>query len=289
MQPSAWGESRYTAWPYLLLPLSSGVFGLWYLLYLFDVAPALLQVVPRSQLMFLTSQLAIALFAVYLVVIFVDTAQRESQAADRQRRQEAAMNQLTTVLEDHLTMLVAWHVASQPEPSAEPPQQYATFFNETYLDSVARLDFAAPVGAGRSQSLTWLAWSAAKLETMNEEIASIIELYGDAFDPAVIEQLHALANSRLGRHLRTAEEAELTAHVPEESALVLMAESPNSDALAGHLDVVIEILETHDELGSSPVTPLDELSVWDDETHPTAGGAQAGPEAAESEPYYKFV
>ena len=61
-------------WPYLSLLVSSVAVGVVYLLYLFELAPTLIGVVPRSQLIFLLGQLSVTLFGAYLVVVFVDRA-----------------------------------------------------------------------------------------------------------------------------------------------------------------------------------------------------------------------
>ena len=72
MQATAELSDDLLQWPYLSLLVSSVAVGVVYLLYLFELAPTLIGVVPRSQLTVLLGQLSVTLFGAYLVVVFVD-------------------------------------------------------------------------------------------------------------------------------------------------------------------------------------------------------------------------
>ena len=313
-------DPRVFEWPYVLLPLSSGVFGLGYVLYLFESAPALVGLFPRSEVRFVLSQLSIALFAAYLVVVFVtrtvtessDTASdsgadsRESHqpagnssadgdsadapttrsaadsAATPVEPQTAAMNQFTQALDEHLAMLCAWYVAANDDPPEEPPASYRALFADDFAATVRRLDFSTAYDAGGSKPTTWLSWSAVRLGEFRRETMAIIDIHSAALDPSVVEQLHTLGNSRLTKRVITADEADL----PTEPALLLFPDDTD-DPPSAHLDTLRDVLAIHETQGSSAVTPIHEQDCWTADRYPREGVARAAADS-DDEQYYKL-
>ncbi|RJX42006.1 hypothetical protein DM826_10115 [Halonotius aquaticus] len=325
-------------WPYLSLLVSSVAVGVVYLLYLFELAPTLIGVVPRSQLIFLSGQLSVTLFGAYLVVVFVDrsataapdtgqsTARSDTSggavrhAADAQQHSdgdsdadntdrdgeatdigddggsgdnsddensthETAMTQFTQALDEHLGMLCAWYVAAHPDSIGEPPASYDALFDGDFAETVRRLDFAAP-HEGEPHDGTWIAWSAVRLTEFRRETMAIIDVHSDSIDPTVGASLHNLANSRLTKRVITADEAALPDHLPADTALVLFTEADSDDPLHAHLELLREMLATHETHSAMAVTPPAERDCWSGD-NPEAGVARANA-AGDAEQYYKL-
>ena len=316
-------------WPYLSLLASSVAVGIVYLLYLFELAPTLIGVVPRSQLTVLLGQLSVTLFGAYLVVVFIDrsaaatpdalqsTARSDSpngavrhtgsagrrsdgdneatdvggdsgtddDSSDENSTHETAMTQFTQALDEHLGMLCAWYVAAHPDSTGEPPASYDALFDADFAETVRRLDFAAPHEGGPRNG-TWIAWSAVRLSEFRRETMAIIDVHSDSIEPAVGASLHNLANSRLTKRVITAEEAALPDHLPADTALVLFTETNGDDPLHAHLELLREMLATHETHSATSVTPIGERDCWSGSS-PEAGVARANA-ADEAEQYYKL-
>jgi len=322
-------------WPYLSLLLSSVAVSLVYLLYLFELAPTLIGVVPRSQLIFLLGQLSVTLFGAYLVVVFVDrstaptpdalqsTARSDSldgavrhagsaeqrsdgdsdaddtdgeaanvgddgtdgDSGDETSTHETTMTQFTQAFDEHLGMLCAWYVAANPDLAGGPPASYDALFDGDFAETVRRLDFAAPHEGGPHDG-TWVAWSAVRLTEFRRETMAIIDVHSESIDPTVGASLHNLANSRLTKRVLTADEAALPDHLPADTALVLFTEADSDDPLQAHLEVLRELLATHDAHSAASLTPLAERDCWSGDS-PEAGIAQANA-GSDAEQYYKL-
>jgi len=308
-------------WPYLSLLASSVAVGVVYLLYLFELAPALIGVVPRSQLTVLLGQLSVTLFGAYLVVIFIDrsmatpdpgqstarsdtsggagqhvdsTGQRRDvdndgstgdNSGDESSTRETAMTQFTQALDEHLGMLCAWYVAASPDSTDEPPASYDALFDGDFAETIRRLDFAAPYEGG-SYERTWIAWSAVRLSEFRRETMAIIDVHSDSVKPTVGASLHTLANSRLTKRVITAEEAALPGHLPTDTALVLFTETNGDDPLHAHLELLGEILAMHETHSATSLTPISERDCWSGDS-PKAGLARAQADS-DAERYYKL-
>jgi hypothetical protein len=303
-------------WPYTLLPLSSAVFAIGYVLYLSEAAPALFGLFPRSEVRLVLSQLSIALFAAYVVVVLLtrtittapvaegsDTGsnsgadpQRDPDIASERDRtrggdgttaatgaQAAAMNQFTQALDEHLAMLCAWYVAAHGDSSPDPPASYHALLSDGFAETVRELDFSTGYDAGGSRPTTWLSWSAVRLGEFRRETMAILAVHSDRLDPAVAEQLHTLGNSRLTKRVITADEADL----PTEPALLLFPDTDGDDPLAEHLDTLRDTLALHETQGSSSVTPIHEQDLWAADSDPQPGVARADPDT-DDEQYYKL-
>lgn len=335
------GDLPLFRWPSLGLLLSSLAVGIAYLLYLFDLAPALVGVFPRRAVTFLLGQLSVSLFAAYLVVVFVtrspatagqaipadprpaaptgrrsmaqsgrsstdEAADDDTGPGDRREAgdtavsgadadgdddsggptpRQAAMTQFTQALDEHLGVLCAWYVAAHPEPAIEPPASYEALFAADFGEVVRRVDFATPHPAGPPDG-TWLAWSAIRLREFRRETMAIIDVYSASVEPTVVAALHNLANSRLTKRVLTAEEAALPAHLPADTALVLFRAGDTNDPLQAHIDLVEELIATHETHSTATLTPIDERDCWQGE-RPEPGVARAPPDS-DAEHYYKL-
>lgn len=215
-----------------------------------------------------------------------DDAADENHRSDEDRAREAALTQFTQALDEHLAMLCAWYIAAHPEPPAEPPASYEAFFEGEFAEIVRRLDFSTPHDAPGSPDATWLAWSALRLTEFRRETMAIIEVHAGSIEPTVTERLHNLANSRLTKRVITADEADLPGHLPADTALLLFTDADSDDPLEAHLDILREVLATHETDAASSLTPIGDRDCWAGES-PDPGVAWAAPDS-DAEQYYKL-
>ena len=295
-------------WPASTLLAASVAFGLGYLLYGFGYAPPLLGVFARTEVTFLFGQFSVALFAAYLVVVFVtgpihdgavptaagaaaaDDSLSASQANDDTL--ETAMTQLTQPLDDHLSMLCAWYVAAHPAPPAEPPASYTALFDDEFAEVVRRLDFSTDYEPGGVTDPTWLAWSVVGLAEFRRETMAVLDVHSESLTPDTAAQLHTLSNSRLTKRVLTADEADLLGHIPATAALLLFSNdgdtADDTDPLAAHLDTLQEVLALHERHSSRPLTPIENRDCWATDQLPTHGIARAAADN-DDERYYKLI
>ena len=198
--------------------------------------------------------------------------------------QAAAMNQFTQVLDEHLGMLCEWYVASHTDLPSNPPTSYQALFSGDFAETVRQLDFSTNYDAESSRSTTWLSWSAIQLNEFRNETMAISDEHSDSIDSAVTEQLRALVNSRLTKHVITADEAD----IPTDSALLLFSEADGYDPLATHLDMLNDILVLHGTQISASVTPIHERDCWDADHGPQPGVANADPDTDNEQSYELF-
>ena len=195
-----------------------------------------------------------------------------------------AMTQFTQALDEHLGTLCTWYVAASPTTTTEPPASYDALFDGDCIETIRRLDFAAPHTGGPPNG-TWVAWSATRLTEFRRETMAIIDMHAESIDPTVVAALHNLANSRLTKRVITAEEATLPEHLPADTTLLLFG-AADDDPLQTHIEVLGEMVAIHETHSATSLTPIDERECWRGDAA-KSGVARAEPDG-DAEQYYKL-
>ena len=312
-------------WPYVLLPLSSAVFAIGYVLYLSESAPALFGLFPRSEVRLVLSQLSIALFAAYIVVILVTRTiaavpVSEYPASSRDAATDATRNAATDT-------------DSGPDVASEPDGTQRAG-DSTGVDAGTQVAAMNQFTQALDEHLAMLcAWYvAAHADLPADPPASYHALLSDEFAETVrqldfstgydaggsrpttwlswsavrlgefrretmaILAVHSDAlDPAVTEQLHTLVNSRLTkrvitadeADLPTEPALLLFPDTDTDDPLAAHLDTLRDILALHETQGTSSVTPIHEQDCWTTDHDPQPGVARADPDT-DDEQYYKL-